>query len=179
MVNGLSKEYTEELSIQFNALKESHTNLIRLNNELSHTKKIIDNLRLQNSKIPEMQKKIGELERTISLNIQNVSFDMEMTDSENGDKCNKTSNEIKKLEKRIHDYQKSEIALKDKIAEIKGKHEISESKYRKIISSCAGISEDRADEIVDSLLLAADIEKDDISINDLSGFINKVKSIKK
>lgn len=78
------------------------------------------------------------------------------------------------LRARVNAYKDNNEQLEEGLQGLHGKSSDLAAKYRKIISLCTNVEEDRVDSHLESLLRAVESEQDDVELSRVREFLNRV-----
>lgn len=78
------------------------------------------------------------------------------------------------LKARIKAYEENQFLLKSFLDGLKNNSDSLESKFRRVVSLCTGVPEDKIDDILDGLVQAVESDPDEVDIGRVVGFLRKV-----
>ncbi|KHJ30159.1 putative start control protein cdc10 [Erysiphe necator] len=81
------------------------------------------------------------------------------------------------LRARVNAYNSINKDLEKNVLELKSKDSELTRKYRKIISLCTGIEEDRVDDSISSLVRSLESEHDDVELSRVRKFLSRVEAV--
>ncbi|ODQ63689.1 apses-domain-containing protein, partial [Nadsonia fulvescens var. elongata DSM 6958] len=81
------------------------------------------------------------------------------------------------LRARVKAYVKNRDNLLSKKLELKGRSVDLEKRFRKVISLCANVDEDKVDSLMSELLQAVESDPDEVDITRVAGFLKKVEDV--
>lgn len=78
------------------------------------------------------------------------------------------------LRARIKSYKENQEFLESFLNGLKNSSDLLESKFRRVVSLCTGVPEDRIDDILDGLVQAVESDPDEVDMGRVVGFLRKV-----
>lgn len=81
------------------------------------------------------------------------------------------------LRARLNAYIANNEALEAEVRNLKGKSRDLEAKYRRIISLCTRVEEDKIDGVLNNLYRAVDSENGDVELSRVREFLQKVEGV--
>ncbi|RKF59081.1 Start control protein cdc10 [Golovinomyces cichoracearum] len=81
------------------------------------------------------------------------------------------------LRARVNAYTSTNEALENSVIDFKSKDSELTRKYRKIISLCTGIDENRVEGSIDSLVRSLESEQDDVELGRVRKFLSRVEAV--
>jgi regulatory protein SWI6 len=81
------------------------------------------------------------------------------------------------LRARLNAYMSNNNVLEAEVRNLKGKSRNLEAKYRRIISLCTHVDEDKIDSVLNNLCRAVDSENGDVELGRVREFLQKVEGV--
>jgi regulatory protein SWI6 len=78
---------------------------------------------------------------------------------------------------RVNAYKANNEALSESVRALQSKSSDLAAKYRKIISLCTHVDENKVDSVLDSLLRAVESEQDDVELSRVREFLHRVEGV--
>lgn len=81
------------------------------------------------------------------------------------------------LRARVQAYRENSARLEGAVAELKARSREVEGKYRKVISLCTKVPEERIDDVLEGLWRAVDSEGGDVELGRVREFLGRVEGV--
>uniref|UniRef100_A0A060TE08 ARAD1D11814p n=1 Tax=Blastobotrys adeninivorans TaxID=409370 RepID=A0A060TE08_BLAAD len=197
LIQGLETDFGREIESKQTQITSVHAQLREATSRLSSRRERLEHVKSTNNRLIELERSSMNLERAINEEDQafrdkcsNVSplidFDGNFDPDEPfrvptaayGTTGPNNYNGLPPaviLRARIAAYKRNQSKLESLGNELRNRSAALEHKFRKVVSLCTGVEEDRVDSLLDGLVQAVQSDRDDVDVTRVACFLRKVE----
>lgn len=206
LLSETEREFTTEMAAKQSVIDSIHSQLRESSAQLGEERRRLEHLQVRAKDRDERKQKIGNLRRAgeeeqfrLSQMQQqhgglmtNGDIDMRLGDADiafspilssispnmmHDPRLSGTLPPASTLRIRLNAYMSNNEDLEAHVRELKGKSRDLEAKYRRVISLCTHVDEDKIDSVLDNLCRAVDSEHGDVELGRVRDFLQKVEGV--
>lgn len=187
-VNGLEMEFDQELSVKQQQVDSMHAQLRQTTALLTQRRERLEKVKAISNKLAELDRSAINLERAIEdedNRFKEQQQQQHLVDFEGNfdadepfrvslaNPANLPPAVI--LKARIAAYHRNQSNLQSTADDLRGRSAALEQKFKRVVSLCTGVEENRVDSLLEGLVQAVQSDRDDVDVNRVAGFLRKVE----
>ncbi|KAA8912351.1 hypothetical protein TRICI_003521 [Trichomonascus ciferrii] len=186
-VNNLEMEFDQELSVKQQQVDSMHEQLRQTTALLTQRRERLEKVKATSNKLAELDRSAINLERAIEdednrFKEQQPHHLVDFEGNFDADEPFRVSlvNPANLppaviLKARIAAYHRNQSKLQSTTNDLRGRSAALEQKFKRVVSLCTGVEENRVDSLLEGLVQAVQSDRDDVDVNRVAGFLRKVE----
>lgn len=187
-ISNLEMEFDQEISVKQQQVDSMHAQLRQTTALLTQRRERLEKVKSTSNKLAELDRSAINLERAIEdedNRFKQQQQQQHLVDFEGNfdadepfrlslaNPANLPPAVI--LKARIAAYHKNQSKLQSTADDLRGRSAALEQKFKRVVSLCTGVEENRVDSLLEGLVQAVQSDRDDVDVNRVAGFLRKVE----